>query len=95
VKAALKEQANAFVNMAGKCQTIFTAQRAVAEVIPVQNDDGTLLSNKNGKFAVDLASKSVCELYTYILQAKNNFAYRISLKLLLFKNTLHVTELAA
>ena len=50
MKAALKEQANAFVNMAGKCQTIFTAQRAVAEIIPAQNDDNTLFSNQNGEF---------------------------------------------
>ncbi|XP_065887392.1 uncharacterized protein [Dysidea avara] len=44
MKAALKEQANAYVNMAGKCQTIFTAQRAVAAIIP---DESTLLSNQH------------------------------------------------
>ena len=47
MKAALKEQANAYVNMAGKCQTIFTAQRAVAAIIP---DESTLLSNQHGEF---------------------------------------------
>jgi len=50
VKAALKEQANAFVNMAGKCQTIFIAQRAMTMIIPAQNDDCALLSHKNGEF---------------------------------------------
>ncbi|XP_065887428.1 uncharacterized protein [Dysidea avara] len=47
VKAALKEQANAYVNMARKCQAIFTAQRAVAEIIPVQTHKSALLSNQH------------------------------------------------
>ena len=50
MKAALKEQANAYVNMAGKCQAIFTAQRTVAAIIPVQNYKSTLLSNQHGEF---------------------------------------------
>ena len=50
MKAALKEQANAYANMAGKCQAIFTAQRAVAAIIPVQNHGSALLSNQHGEF---------------------------------------------
>ena len=50
MKAALKEQANAYVNMARKCQAIFTAQRAVAEIIPVQTHKSALLSNQHGEF---------------------------------------------
>ena len=47
MKTALKEQANAFVNMAGKCQTIFTAQQAMTEIIPTQSDDCTF---QHGEF---------------------------------------------
>jgi len=49
VKAALKEQANAYVNMAEKCQAIFSAQRAVAAIIPAQNDENSLLSKQHGE----------------------------------------------
>jgi len=34
LKEALKEQANAFVSLSEKCQSIFTAQRAIATIIP-------------------------------------------------------------
>ena len=44
VRTALKEQANAFVNLAGKCQAIFTAQRGMTAIIP-HDDDPTSLSN--------------------------------------------------
>jgi len=58
VKAALKEQANAFVNMAGKCQTIFTAQQAMTEIIPDQSDDCAF---QHGKFCFVY---SKCKFYT-------------------------------
>ncbi|XP_065887626.1 uncharacterized protein [Dysidea avara] len=48
VRAALKEQANAYVNLAGKCQAIFTAQRGMTAIIPAiipQNNDASSLSN--------------------------------------------------
>ena len=44
MKVALKEQANAYVNMAGKCQAIFTTQRAVAAITPDKN------ANQHGEF---------------------------------------------
>ena len=49
MKAALKEQANAYVTMAGKWQAIFSAQRAVAAIIPAQNNKNSLLSNQHGE----------------------------------------------
>ena len=47
---ALKEQANAFVGLAEKCQPIFTAQRAIAAIIPKENDTKNHHSEKYSIF---------------------------------------------
>ncbi|XP_065887623.1 uncharacterized protein [Dysidea avara] len=44
IQGALREQADAFINLAGKCQAIFTAQCGMTVIIP-QNSDNTSAAN--------------------------------------------------
>jgi len=52
VRAALEEQANAFVELAEKCRTIFSAQRAMIELLPVNADITFLSQGHSGELSL-------------------------------------------
>ena len=49
VRAALEEQANAFVNFAERCRMIYSAQRALIELLPENADIAFLSEGHNSK----------------------------------------------
>ena len=51
VRAALEEQANAFVEFAEKCRTIYSAQRALVELLPENADLVFLSQSHSGELA--------------------------------------------
>ena len=67
VRAALEEQANAFVELAEKCCTIFSAQRAMIELLPANVDIAFLSQGHSGGLC--LKSVNTCTFIKGILIA--------------------------
>jgi len=65
VRAALEDQANAFVEFADKCRTIFSAQRAMIELLP-ENVDIAFLSQSHSS-ELSLRNQSIHVFSKYVL----------------------------